>query len=76
MRNAAINRKLDVLKIINGPFGRTEMTKAFEKIKGSLEQALDHAKGNPREGTRERWFDHSKNKLVGRVFKDGKWVEE
>jgi hypothetical protein len=47
----------------------------MNKIEKGLHQAIDHAKGNPAEGTRETWFDLETFRWVRRVFENGKWID-
>lgn len=47
----------------------------MNKIEKGLRQAIDHAKGNPAEGTRETWFDFETFRRVRMVFKNGKWID-
>lgn len=51
------------------------MADTSNKIAAGLRQAINYAKGEPEEGTRESWYDPQLGRWRYRTFKEGKWVE-
>lgn len=51
------------------------MSDVGKRLIASAKEALDVARGNPAEGTRESWYDDKTMQWRSRTFKNGEWVK-